>query len=190
MKLLSVAVVSLAVFAASPSASAAALASRQELEVKVDANRIDDYLKALWDRFGAFCQIAEWHPAVRSCSEGKEGDATLRNLSLQDGEKIKEKLLSSGPLIYSYSIVESPLPVKNYEAKFSITPDEGDKDGIDIVWSATYDAADGKSDGDARAAIDGIFRDGIDSIKSKLPKGVDATAKTDAPEKNGNGGKN
>jgi Polyketide cyclase / dehydrase and lipid transport len=130
--------------------AAASLASGKRLEVKIDPKKVDEESKALWDRFGAWCTIAEWHPAVRSCTENKEGDDVYRTLSLQDGGKIKEKLLSKGNLTYRYAIVESPLPVKNYEAQFSITPDDDDEDEVNIVWAATYDAADGKEDEDAR----------------------------------------
>ena len=49
------------------------------------------------------------------------------------------------------TIVESPLPVKNFEAQFSVTPDD---DAVNLVWSATYDAADG-SEKDARSLVDG-----------------------------------
>jgi hypothetical protein len=71
---------------------------------------------------------------------------------------------------YRYSIVESPLPVKNYEAQFSVTPDDDDLDEINVVWSSTYDAADGKEDKEARSTIDGIFKAGIDSIKATYGK--------------------
>jgi hypothetical protein len=64
--------------------------------------------------------------------------------------------------------------VKNYEAQFSVTPDVDDEDEINIVWAATYDAADGREDKDARASIDAIFKDGIGSIKGKIgDKAVD-----------------
>jgi hypothetical protein len=43
-------------------------------------------------------------------------------------------------------------------------------DEINVSWSATYDPADGKDAKDARAVIDGIFKDGIESIKAKYGK--------------------
>jgi hypothetical protein len=149
-------------------AEAASLASGKKLEVKVDPKNVSAEAKALWDRFGGWCAIAEWHPAVKSCTEAKEGDDTYRTLTLGDGGKIKEKLVSKGDLTYRYAIVESPLPVKNYEAQFSVTPDDDDEDEVNVVWAATYDPADGKTDKDARGAIDGIFKDGIASIKGKI----------------------
>jgi hypothetical protein len=160
--------VSCALAAGGSAADAASLASGKKLEVKVDPKKVGEESKALWDRFGGWCAIAEWHPAVKSCTEGKEGDDTYRTLTLGDGGKIKEKLISKGNLTYRYAIVESPLPVKNYEAQFSIVPDDDDVDEVNIVWAATYDAADGKNEKDARSLVDGSFKDGIASIKAKL----------------------
>jgi hypothetical protein len=159
-------------------ANAASLTSGKKLEVHVDEAKVEAEKTALWGQFGGWCAIAEWHPAVKSCEESKEGDAEFRTLTLQDGGKIKEKLLDKGGASYRYAIVESPLPVKNYEAQFSVTPDDDDLDEVNIVWAATYDAADGKEDAEARKTIDGIFKDGIASIKAKLgDKAVDKKKK-------------
>jgi hypothetical protein len=169
-----------ALAALSLGAQAASLTTGKKLEVKIDPAKVDEEKKALWDRFGGWCAIAEWHPAVKSCTESKEGDAEFRTLTLSDGGKIKEKLLDKSGTSYRYAIVESPLPVKNYEAQFSVTPDDDDEDEINVVWAATYDAADGKEDAEARKTIDGIFKDGIASIKEKLgDKAVDRKKKKD-----------
>ncbi len=161
-------------------AKAASLTSGKKLEIHVDEAKVEDEKKALWGQFGGWCAIAEWHPVIKSCEESKEGDTEFRTLTLQDGGKIKEKLVDRGPASYRYEIVESPLPVKNYEAQFTVTPDDDDLDEVNIVWAATYDAADGKEDAEARKTIDGIFKDGIESIKSKLgDKAVDRKKKKD-----------
>lgn len=148
-------------------ASAASLVSAKKLELIVDETKTEAERRALWEKVGGWCAIKEWHPAVAACEESKEGDDTFRTLTLKDGGKIKEKLVDTGATSYRYVITESPLPVKNYEAQFSVTPDDDDLDEINVVWSATYDAADGKDDKDARATIDGVFKAGIDSIKAK-----------------------
>jgi hypothetical protein len=170
--------VSIAMTLIATAATAANLKSDQLLEVKITQKTADAEIDRLWVRFGDWCGIAEWHPAVRSCSSGKEGNALYRTLALTDGGKIKEKLLGVKLGTYRYAIVESPLPVKNYEAQFSIVPDKTHADEVDIAWSATYDAADGKSDAEAQAAIDGILKGGLQSIKAKVqtipqPESVD-----------------
>lgn len=151
-------------------AQAASLTSGKKLEVNVDPAKVPDETAALWKRFGGWCAIAEWHPAVKSCTENKEGDETFRTLTLQDGGIIKEKLLNTSGVSYRYAIVESPLPVKNYEAQFSVVPDDDDEDEVNVVWAATYDAADGKDDKEARKTIDGIFKDGIANIEKMIGK--------------------
>lgn len=153
-------------------AHAASLTSGKKIEIRVDEEKVEAERKALWDQFGGWCAIAEWHPAVKSCEESKEGDTEFRTLTLQDGGVIKEKLVDRRGTSYQYEIVESPLPVKNYTAQFSVTPDDDDLDEVNIVWAATYDAADGKEDKEARSTIDGIFKDGIENIKGKLGERV------------------
>ncbi len=148
-------------------ASAASLVSAKKLEINVDESKTEAERKALWEKVGGWCAIKDWHPAIAACDESKEGDDTFRTLTLKDGGKIKEKLVDTGTTSYRYEIIESPLPVKNYEAQFSVTPDDDDLDEINVSWSATYDPADGKEDKEARKVIDGIFKDGIDSIKAK-----------------------
>ncbi len=79
--------------------------------------------------------------------------------------------------------MESPLPVKNYEAQFSVVPDDDDEDEVNVVWAATYDAADGKDDKDARKTIDGIFKDGIDNIGKMIGKKGKTTIETGCDDK-------
>ena len=166
MKALASAVaVALALGAAGDVAQAASLASGKKLEVKVDAKTLAEDRAALWAKYGGWCAISEWHPAIAKCEAGKDGDSETRTLTLKDGGVIKEKLLNRTDLSYRYAITESPLPVKNYEAQFSITPDDDDEDEINVVWAATYDA-EGKPDKDARGVIDGIFKAGLDNIKA------------------------
>jgi hypothetical protein len=146
-------------------AEAASLAVGKKLELKVNPKKMDEERKRLWEKFGGWCAIKDWHPAVESCEESTEGDAKIRVLSLKGGGKIKEKLLDVKPNFYRYEILESPLPVKNYQAQFALTPDDDDEDEINFAWSAVFDAADGKTDKEARDVITGIFKAGLDNIK-------------------------
>ncbi|MFA5957921.1 SRPBCC family protein [Hyphomicrobium sp.] len=147
-------------------ADAASLAVGKKLELKVDPKKMSEERTRLWAKFGGWCAIKDWHPAIASCEESTEGDAKIRVLTLKDGGKIKEKLLDVKPNFYRYEILESPLPVKNYQAQFALTPDDDDEDEINFAWSAVFDPADGKTDTDARGVIDGIFKAGLDNIKA------------------------
>ena len=121
---------------------------------------------AVWEFAGGFCTIKDWHPLVADCQETKEGDATFRTLTLKDGAKIKEKLLESDDASYSYEIVESPLPVKNYKAKFSVA-DGNHENRTMVEWSAEFEA-NGASDEDATKKIKDIFDGGLKGIKHKM----------------------
>jgi hypothetical protein len=121
---------------------------------------------AVWEFAGGFCAIKDWHPVVADCQETKEGDVTFRTLTLKDGGKIKEKLLESDDTSYSYEIVESPLPVKNYKAKFSV--EDGNHENRTMVeWTADFEA-NGASDDEASKKIKDIFDAGLKGIKHKM----------------------
>ncbi len=151
---------------------AASLVSAKKLEINVDPDKVEAARQDLWSKIGGWCAIAQWHPAIATCEESKSGDSEFRTLTLKDGGVIKERLLERGNATYKYEIVESPLPVKNYSAQFSVTPDDDNTDEINVLWSATYDA-NGKDDKEARGVIDGIFKAGMESIKTSHGKGDD-----------------
>ena len=127
----------------------------------------------VWALIGDFCAIKNWHPAVAECEETKDGDTTFRTLTLKDGGKIKEKLTGTEDTAYSYEIVESPLPVKNYKATLSVEEDEDSPNRSEVEWEATFDA-NGASDEDATKVIAGIFEDGVKAIKKQAIDAWDA----------------
>lgn len=129
----------------------------------------------------AFCTIKTWHPAVAECEETKEGDVTFRTLTLKDGGKIKEKLTGTEDMSYSYEIIESPLPVKNYSSKLWVEADD-EEDRSVIYWQSEFDAADGKSDEEAKKVMTGILGDGVKGIKKNALAAWDKKHPEDAPD--------
>ncbi len=127
---------------------------------------------AVWELVGAFCAIKDWHPAAADCVEEKDGDAVLRTITLKDGGKIKEKLTDKDDLSYSYEIVESPLPVKNYKAKLWVEADD-EPDRTVIFWQADFDA-NGATDDEAKKKITTILGDGVKGIKQAVLAHSDA----------------
>lgn len=150
--------------AIAPAAFAASLAVGKKAEINVDPKKMDEERKALWAKFGGWCAIKDWHPAVADCKESKEGSDTFRTLSLKDGGTIKEKLVDQKDFLYRYTIVSGPWPVKNYESQFALTPDDDDEDEINFAWSGVFDA-DGKPDKEARSLVDTVYKLGLDNIK-------------------------
>jgi hypothetical protein len=126
----------------------------------------------VWAVVGEFCAIQNWHPAVAKCEETKEGDVTFRTLTLKDGGKIKEKLTGTEATAYTYEIVESPLPVKNYKSKLWLEVDD-EPDRTIIYWQSDFDA-NGKSDEEAKKIMTGILGDGVKGIKKAAIAAWDA----------------
>ena len=117
----------------------------------------------IWEVVGGFCAIKNWHPAAADCVETKEGDVTFRTITLKDGGKLKEKLTGTEATGYTYELIESPLPVKNYKSKLWIEVDD-EPDRSVILWQSDFDA-NGASDEDAKKTITGILGDGVKGIK-------------------------
>ncbi|MDQ2101772.1 SRPBCC family protein [Azospirillum isscasi] len=120
----------------------------------------------VWQQIGPFCNVGAWHPAVESCTLRQRDGAQERVLALKGGGAIEERLLSSSASSHRirYSILASPLPVKDYSASLSAAPAGK---GTRVVWKARY-TSNGASDEETRKAISGIFTSGFDGLKQKL----------------------
>ena len=122
--------------------------------------QIDSSLESVWNYAGDFCAISVWHPAVEACEITEEDGATYRMLTLGDGAQIKERHDGETATGYSYTIIEGPLPVKDYSSTFEA---EGDAMSTTINWSSTF-MADGATDDEAVGVITGIYDGGLSTI--------------------------
>ncbi len=143
-------------------AASPALAVDARYRVEDKSIKVED----VWKIIGDFCGIGEWHPAVEKCEMSEADGAKLRTLSLKGGGTIVEKLEAwdDAKHSYTYSIVESPLPVANYTSTLSTKAD--DDGGAGIKWTGSFEAA-GASDDEAKGVIEGIYKAGIDVILEK-----------------------
>jgi len=115
----------------------------------------------VWKLIGGFNALPDWHPAIEKSELTEEGQT--RTLSLAGGGKIIEKLekVDDGARTYTYSIIDSPLPVANYTATITV---KGEGDSSTIEWSSEYEAK-GASAEEAMQAIQGIYQAGFDNLK-------------------------
>ncbi|NQV44554.1 MAG: SRPBCC family protein [Rhodospirillales bacterium] len=113
-----------------------------------------------WKMIGGFNTLPDWHPAVEASELTEEGQT--RTLSLVGGGEIVEKLEKSDEAArtYTYSIVNSPLPLANYTS--TIVVRDGD-DGCVVDWSGEFDALGGGSE--ASDIVSGIYQTGLDNLK-------------------------
>jgi len=120
----------------------------------------------VWAAIGDFCGIAAWHPVVARCEPGRDGNATLRKLTTKDGAVLLERQLSFEPArrSYSYSILESPLPVAGYRSTIRV---EARGPTSFVVWDSVFQPKDATAE-QAQAVIEGIYQAGLDGLKAKV----------------------
>ncbi len=131
-----------------------------QTKLNVSADRV-------WSLIGGFNALPDWHPAVEKSELEEEGQ--MRRLSLAGGGTIIEKLekINENERTYSYSIVDSPLPLANYTAILKVTEDE---DGCTVDWSSQFDPAGG-TEGEAADVVRGIYQAGFDNLKKMFGAG-------------------
>ena len=83
----------------------------------------------------------------------------MRTLALKGGGTIVEEQVErdEAGMSYTYRIIESPLPVANYESTIAV----GHEGGTTIVWTGKFDAK-GAPDADAIGVIEGIYQGGLE----------------------------
>ena len=101
----------------------------------------------VWALARDFNGHAQWHPLIAEShiEDGLPSDRVgcVRNFKLSDGGHLRERLLSFSDLdrSFTYNIIVSPLPLRNYLATFACKPvTEGGKTFVE--WSATFDVAE------------------------------------------------
>ncbi|MDR7035871.1 MULTISPECIES: SRPBCC family protein [Methylobacterium] len=119
----------------------------------------------VWKTIGQFCGIGDWHPAVEKCALSETGGKKVRTLSLKGGGTIVEEEQSRDDtgMAYTYTIVESPLPVSGYRSTLSVAP-EGS--GSKLTWTGSFQAK-GAPDAKAQEIIGGIYEAGFKGISEK-----------------------
>lgn len=110
-----------------------------------------------------FCGIGGFHPALASCV--LSSDRSVRTLTLKGGGTIVEKQTAwdDARRSYSYEITDSPLPVSDYSATFSVADSQS---GSTVTWTAAFEPVGDEAE--ATKVIEGIFKSGLDALKSQI----------------------
>ncbi len=119
---------------------------------------------AVWATVGDFCGVAKWHPMIAKCELSNKGGETFRTLTLKGGGAAVEKqtTFDAPSMSYSYTIQDSPLPVKNCKVTLKVEPK--DKGSL-LTWTANFDAA-GAPEAEAVKVMTGIFEAGSEGINT------------------------
>ena len=121
-----------------------------------------------WDRIQDFMAWPSWHPAFASTQLVKgDGNSkgSIRLLTAKDGAQFTEELLTHNGQthVVEYRILNSPAPVTGYVSTLQV---KEAKAGSSVVWSSSFKVKPGTSDADAKEAIAGIYRLGLDNLAS------------------------
>src|SRR5579859_3818676 len=101
---------------------------------------IDAPVDEVWDAIKDFDSLQTWHPAFAS-DEIIKGENNrphaVRKLTVKDGPSFTEELLEFDPAnhTYSYRIIESPLPLRDYVSRITVTAKGS---GSRVLWSGTF----------------------------------------------------
>src|ERR1700676_964414 len=155
-------------------------ASPKQLKV-VETTTIKAPVDKVWATCKDFDSLNKWHPAMAKDeivkgTNNKPG--AVRALTIKDGPVIKEKLVafSDSTHSFTYKIIESPLPIKDYVSTLSV---KANKDGSTLVrWSGTFkrkNPADNPPDAENDAAgvklITGVYQSGLANLKKIVEGG-------------------
>ena len=119
---------------------------------------------ALWQAIGSFAAIGDWHPMMEKVEADGENKGSTRRLQLVGGAQILERLEEISPTerLYRYSIVQSPLPIKDYVAEIRVK-DNGDGTST-VEWSSDFNV-NSSNESDVVKTIQSVYQAGLDNLR-------------------------
>lgn len=127
----------------------------------------------VWKLVRNFNGLPNWTPFVAESriEQNAHPDqiGCIRNFTLKDGGRIREKLLalSDYDLSCSYAILESPMGVENYIAKLSLTP-VTDTNATFAEWQAEFDCPPGREAALIHQIGQGVFQTAFNALKQRF----------------------
>ncbi len=129
--------------------------------------------KAVWKVIGKFDAIMDWLPGVASspATKGsKVGSVRTITLKAPGNPTVVETLTARGGRSYSYTIDKvdpKVLPVTGYSSTISVTKTKG---GSTVTWHGDFTPAGGATEAASEKAVSGLYRSGLDNIKTLVEK--------------------
>lgn len=112
-----------------------------QAEVTVTAG-FESPLECVWKKLGRFSSIENWQRAVKYCATNERNDGIYRVVVMQDDTAFIEKLefLSHDTTTIAYSIVSSPLDIKDYLCTLQFT--RASENETLLRWTAQFSPND------------------------------------------------
>jgi carbon monoxide dehydrogenase subunit G len=116
----------------------------------------------VWDLLSDFGGLDRWMPGAGDIDVEGEGVGAVRTIPM-GGASVKERLesLDREARRFSYSILEAPMPVKNYLT--SVTVSELGSERCRVDWVTTFEAVGVPEEAIAQA-IEKTYRKGLEAV--------------------------
>ncbi|MEQ1952223.1 SRPBCC family protein [Mesorhizobium sp. CN2-181] len=127
----------------------------------------------VWRIVRDFNGLPSWTPFVveSRIEQGAKADqiGCIRNFTLKDGGRIRERLLalSDYDLSYTYSILESPMGVSDYIATLALTP-VTDGNATFASWQAEFDCPPEREAALIQQIGQGVFQTAFSALKQRF----------------------
>jgi carbon monoxide dehydrogenase subunit G len=134
-------------------------------EVKVE-QEIEASADKVWKLMRDFGGLKAWNPGIDSVEVAGEGIGAIRTIKMGP-MTIKERLehLDDASRTFRYSIVEGPVPARDYLATVQV--EEAGPSRTRIVWGSTFEP-EGASVADLTGLFEGVYKGGIASLRKTL----------------------
>jgi hypothetical protein len=147
-----------------------------------DGAIIDAPPELIWKTLRDFSTIARWHPNVQDCLIEGGGPAdrvgVVRAIHLRDGAPLRERVtaLSDKDMSYSYSVIESPLPLEYHSSTVSLV---GVANGTKtlVTWYVEFRLKQGDPEQMAISIHSGVILPGFQGLSKLAADNLEATSK-------------
>lgn len=158
--------------------SFAAAAENRSLLVVSEVIQIKAEPAKVWNFVKRFDGLKDWHPAfaVSDIVSGRDGQiGAVRALTIKDGPTFTEELLAlnEGAMAFTYSVIESPLPIDRYLSSMSVKSDGSG--GSIVTWVGQFsrknprnNPPEAESDAAAVGLITGAYQAGLQNLKKLM----------------------
>ena len=118
----------------------------------------------VWEKLGDFGGIGGWMPGVAKCELAGTGVGATRTIAMGP-MKVVERLESFDPKArtLSYSIVEGPMPTKDYLA--TIVVRETGPGRCHVDWTASFELPPGLAEEQVRPALEGAYGGALKALR-------------------------
>jgi hypothetical protein len=135
---------------------------------------INHPIKKVWKIISPFNGLPAYHPAILASKIEGDGNpekiGNIRHLTLESGFVREELLmLDNDTFAFDYSIIESSLPIENYNASVRLTSNSTNDQTI-CEWWADFDVVNANRDEILELVGQHVFKAGFLALAAKLEK--------------------